>query len=792
MLKRILLISVIISQIFTVNAQLNTTLVGQLTFPGHGDINDIWGYVDGTGVEYALVGSNDGVHIVSLANPASPQEVFFADGPNSGWRDLKFWGTHAYISNENTGGMMIIDMSNLPGAITAGDVTNYTGSTYPFNSAHDLWIDENGICYVLGADNGNGGAIILDLNVDPENPIELGRYNDYYLHDAMVRGDTLWGGAINAGVFVVVDVTNKAAPVTMQSQATPNNFTHNAWISDDGHTLYTTDEVSNAFLGAYDVSNLANITELDRTQSSPGQNVIVHNTFVLGDYIVTSYYRDGVTIHDVCDPTNMIEVGNYDTSPAFTGSGFNGCWGVYPYLPSGLIIASDIENGLFVINPTYTRASKVAGLVTDSLTGTPLDAVQVDIVSTGVSTTTNLLGNYSTGLATAGTYNLTYSKFGYVTKTINNVVLTANCTPATQNVELKPLALFTLLGQVIEASSSNPIPNASVIIESGTFNTTVLSDAGGNFSVPGLVEGFYKVYVGKWGYNALCLGNQNLTAAGNTHVYQLTDGYYDDFTHDLGWTVTGNPGTGDWEKGVPNGTTFNGNPSNPGVDVNTDCSDEAYVTGNGGGGAGSDDIDNGETRLTSPMFDLTNYGDPYIHFDRWFFNDGGSGTPDDSLVIELMNGTSTVRIDYAIENDPDAGTWASKGIQVSSVMTPTNTMQLRVTAMDINDGHISEAGFDKFLVADSLTTGTTIAEVIEQQDVSIYPAPFEDELNIGLNLAVEVLKVEVFDITGKIIDQRVFTNTSIVKLKNNYKQGVYLLNVYGDGNLIKTEKIIKL
>ena len=793
MLKRILLISFIISQAILVNAQLNITLESNYTYPGsRGDMSDIWGYADGNGNEYAIVGMRDGVSITNVTNPSSPSEVFYAPGASSTWRDIKVWQDVAYITNENTGGLMIIDMSNLPGAITAGDVYSYGGSTYSFSSAHDFYVDENGIGYVIGANNGNGGAIFLDLATNPLVPTELGRYNDYYLHDAMVRGDTLWGGAINDGFFVAVDVSNKAAPVTMQTQSTPNNFTHNCWISDDGHTLFTTDEVSNAFLGAYDVSNLANITELDRVQSSPGQNVIVHNTFVLGDYIITSYYRDGVTIHDVCDPTNMIEVGNYDTSPAFSGSGFNGCWGVYPYLPSGNIIASDIENGLYVLNPTYVKASKVAGLVTDSVSGTPLDAVQVDIVSTGISTTSNILGNYQTGIATAGTYNLTYSKFGYETKTITNVALTASCTPASLNVELKPLASFTMLGQVIEASSSNPIPGASVIVESGTFSTTLITDGGGNFTIPNFIEGFYKVYVGKWAYNALCLGNQNLTAATNTHIYQLTDGYYDDFTHDLGWTVAGNASTGDWEKGVPNGTTFNGNPSNPGTDVLSDCSDEAYITGNAGGGAGGDDIDNGETRLTSPMFDLTTYGDPYIHFDRWFFNDGGSGTPDDSLVIELMNGSSTVRIDYAIENDPDAGTWASKGIQVSSVMTPTSTMQLRVTAMDINAGHISEAGFDKFLVADSLTTSTIITEVIEEQGVSIYPAPFKDELNVGLNIEVEILKIEVYDITGKIIDQKVFNNTTSAKITNNYKQGVYLLNVYGDGELIKTQKIIKL
>ena len=157
-----------------------------------------------------------------------------------------------------------------------------------------------------------------------------------------------------------------------------------------------------------------------------------------------------------------------------------------------------------------------------------------------------------------------------------------------------------------------------------------------------------------------------------------------------------------------------------------------------------------------------------------------------------MNGSSIARIDYAIENDPDAGTWAPKEIQVSSIMTPTNTMQLRVRAMDIGSGHIAEAGFDKFLVADSLTTGTEITEVVEEQGLVIYPAPFSNELNIKLNISVENLKIEIYDITGKLIDAKQFGNTSLVQFKNNYKQGVYLMNVYGDGVLIKTEKIIKL
>lgn len=555
--------------------------------------------MDATGKEYALVGTEYGTSIVDISTPSNPVEVFFSPGDTTIWRDLKVWNDHVYITNDNGGGSLkIIDMSNLPGAITAGDVYVHTGTTYPFTIAHDIYIDENGYAYVMGADNGVGGAIFLDLNTNPKVPIEKGRYNDYYLHDGMVRGDTLWGGAINDGFFVVVDVSDKANPVTLATKNTPSTFTHNCWISDDGQTLFTTDEKSNAFVASYDVSNLSNISELDRIQSSPGDLVIPHNTFVLGDYIVTSYYRDGVTIHDARDPSNLVEVGNYDTSPAFTGDGFNGCWGVYPYLPSGLIIATDIENGLFVLGPTYTPAAFLKGNVVDSVTTFALDGVQVDILSSTVSTNTNIIGDYQTGIATTGTYSVSFSKFGYETKTIANVPLSSGVTNLL-NVELKALPTFTLQGKVVEAVSSTPIENAFVRIENASYNTTVQTDASGNFSIPNFVEGTYSTIITKWGNDQLCLTNQPILIANNPYTYRLHNGYYDDFRFDLGWTVLSTASSGDWEKGLPEVTTLGPVVSNPGDDSQTDCNDEAYITGNDGGQAGNDDVDDGETVLVS-------------------------------------------------------------------------------------------------------------------------------------------------------------------------------------------------
>jgi hypothetical protein len=120
--------------------------------------------------------------------------------------------------------------------------------------------------------------MIFDLNSNPENPTLLGNYSGSYFHDGMVRGDTLWGGAIYNGVFSVVDVSNPSSPTLMATEPTPNSFTHNCWISDDGNTVFTTDEVSGAYVTAYDVSNLNNIEELDRIQAWSDDTTVIPQT----------------------------------------------------------------------------------------------------------------------------------------------------------------------------------------------------------------------------------------------------------------------------------------------------------------------------------------------------------------------------------------------------------------------------------------------------------------------------------------------------------------------------------
>ena len=139
--------------------------------------------------------------------------------------------------------MLIVDLTDLTGQ-------TYTYYTTNFDAAHNIYIDENGVAYIFGADVGNGGAIFLDVNANPTNPIYLGEWDDEYIHDGMARGDTMYAGCINTGDLYIVDVSNKTNPVVLGTHQTPNAFSHNAWVSDDGDYVFTTDEKPGAYLAA--------------------------------------------------------------------------------------------------------------------------------------------------------------------------------------------------------------------------------------------------------------------------------------------------------------------------------------------------------------------------------------------------------------------------------------------------------------------------------------------------------------------------------------------------------------
>jgi choice-of-anchor B domain-containing protein len=432
------------------SAQTTINLLGRLTYGGV-ELSNIWGYADSLGNEYALVGTQQGTSIVDVTDPTNPVQVRFVAGTNSDWREIKTWGHYAYVVNEGGGGLQIINLANLPGPVTAVNRVIF-GNYYTF---HTLFIDENGVLYLNGG-NTSGGTVMLDVAANPTNPPLLGVYSNRYVHDCFARGDTLWTAEVNNGEFSVIDVSDKMAPVLLERQATSFNFTHNLWLKPGGNILLTTDERSGAYIDAYDVSDVNNIERLGLFQSVPGTGTIPHNVYWHNDFGVASYYRAGVVVFDPTYPSQMVEVGHYDTSP-LSGNGFNGAWGVYPFLPSGNIIVSDIEQGLFVLGVNYRKASYIQGTLTDNCTGDTLQGVTVQINNTTYSAVTDFDGHYLVVLPDSGNFSLTYYKAGYLLG--NTTVHFENGITANGNMQLapivpEPVAAFTPSDSIVCQGSS--------------------------------------------------------------------------------------------------------------------------------------------------------------------------------------------------------------------------------------------------------------------------------------------------------------------------------------------------
>ncbi len=320
------------------------------------EFNDIWGYTDCDGGEYAIIGSAAKVHFINVTDPANPVEVnSFEGGGVSTWRDMKTLGDRAYaVADAVPDGLMIFDLSALPDV-----VTKTYHSTQFFGEAHNIFIDEdNGRLYAVGTDQGTD-MIILDIATNPDVPVLLANVTlpgGGSVHDVYVRDNIAYCSHGNQGYYIW-DCTDATNPILMAGMAT-GGYNHSSWVSDDGQFAIFAEEVPLGMpLGIMDLSALAaNEISISHTFKFPllapeHENNVPHNPFIRGQYAIVSYYHDGLQIFDLTNPQNPQQVAWYDSHPQNTAySGYQGNWGVYPYLPSGNIIISDINEGLLVLS----------------------------------------------------------------------------------------------------------------------------------------------------------------------------------------------------------------------------------------------------------------------------------------------------------------------------------------------------------------------------------------------------------------------------------------------------------
>lgn len=746
-------------------------------------LSSLWGYTAPNGREYALVGVIDGFSVVDITQPQNPQELFFLPQPAGFWREIKTWQHYAYVANETDEGILIVDLGQLPDTVY---YTNYTADSL-IKTSHALWIDEHGYAYIAGYNNftgsipvNNRGVAILDLNQDPMHPTLVNTYTDRYVHDMFVRDNVMYACEIYDGRFTVIDVSDKSNLVVLAHQNTPSLFTHNAWLSDNSQYLFTTDEKNNAYVAAYDISDLSDIKEIARYQSNPGSFSMPHNVHVLNDFLVISYYRDGVRIVDAHEPDILVETEYFDTSP-LSGPGSQGCWGVYQLFPSGNIIASDRQYGLFTMRPQYKRASYLRGNVTDAQTGEPLTGVSVSVEIASVQTNSDFLGNFKTGLATEGSYTIWLSRYGYAPQAI-----TANFVAGETvwlNVALEPLQPFTLQVQVTNAGTGAPLSGAFVETTHTPGVFTNVTDAAGLANFNNVFNDVYTVYAAHWGHipnihNAIYHTNDN-----NLIDLPLQPGYYDDFYTHLGWTTayTGNNENGQWVITDPTGTVLDEWIMAPDEDIQGEAGTTCYITGNSSNPDPEDaDVDFGSATLFSPPMDLSTYSNPYLSFYRWFASYNALENAD-SLSFYLSNGTDTALLQTIYPTDAHQRQWHLQTYRIADFITPSANMQfIAVATVNTPDGSIFEAGIDLFRVTDDFApqVGLPLAHSTPAS-VVLYPNPAQSTLTLTTqNNSTAINEVAVFSLQGQLLYQTAVNDAAAYTLSvHDLPNGIYFVQV---------------
>ncbi|MEO7431421.1 MAG: choice-of-anchor B family protein [Dokdonella sp.] len=360
--------------------------------------NSLWGWTDPeSGIEYALVGADNGTVFYDLSNPDVPRYLgkLPTHTGSSIWRDVRVYQGHAFIVADNDGahGMQVFDLDALRGVTTPQTFTE-TAHYGAFGRGHTISINEStGFASIAGSDitcpgdSHTGGLQILDIHI-PDEPVFAGCVNDAgYTHESQcfvyTGPDTAHAGrdiCINANgprqKVAIVDVTDKSAPHTLASVTYDGaSYPHQGWLTDDQRYLLVDDELDeqnsghNAWTYVWDVSDLDAPVLVGHHESPLG--VIDHNLYVHGQYLYQSNYEAGVRIlrMDNLSQAQMTEVAFFDTFPAGNSAAFNGSWNNYRFPGSGLVIATGIDEGFFVLEPRLCDTPATPGGVVATANG---------------------------------------------------------------------------------------------------------------------------------------------------------------------------------------------------------------------------------------------------------------------------------------------------------------------------------------------------------------------------------------------------------------------------------------
>ncbi len=166
-----------------------------------------------------LVDYDDGLDIVSIANPSAPVTVSSIDTPGSP-KDVAISGVYAYVA-DGAAGLSIVDISNPSAPLYV--------ATYPTLSHANSIFNSGNYAYV-------GGRQIFDIS-NPTIPIEVGVSDPSgSSYDVTVSGNYAYAADLSR--LNAIDVSDPTNPIKV-GQYTPPDFAYG--VAASGGYVYSTD-----------------------------------------------------------------------------------------------------------------------------------------------------------------------------------------------------------------------------------------------------------------------------------------------------------------------------------------------------------------------------------------------------------------------------------------------------------------------------------------------------------------------------------------------------------------------